>query len=264
MRRPETQRPAGGAVATATLLGRAVGRLALQLVRSHLGVVLLLVLGGGLFAATTAASAEIYEAVVDSDDIAGLDRPALELALDLRSPELDAAVTFFTDLGGPVGAPLLTTIAMVTLALLRRSWTPVVVMLVAVGGSLLMTTVGKMVVARERPPEGLAVPPYETSAAFPSGHTLNATVIAGVLAYLVLQRVHRAWVAALTVLLALAWAVTMGLSRVYLGHHWLTDVAVAWTLGLAWLAVVVVLHQLWSRGRSALAGREPGPSDEAG
>jgi undecaprenyl-diphosphatase len=64
------------------------------------------------------------------------------------------------------------------------------------------------------------------------------------IAYLVVLRATRRWVAALAVVLALVAAVAMGLSRVYLGHHWLTDVVVAWTLGSAWVVAVITGHRL--------------------
>ena len=48
----------------------------------------------------------------------------------------------------------------------------------------------------------------------------------------------------MTVATAAAFAFTMGMSRVYLGHHWLTDVLVAWALGLAWLTAVITAHRI--------------------
>ncbi|MGJ7440780.1 phosphatase PAP2 family protein [Aquipuribacter sp. MA13-6] len=222
-------------------------RTVLDVLRQQWTLVLLLLVGVGVFAAMVAASAEVYENVQESDDLAVLDRPALDAAVDLRTPGLDRLVTAYTDLGGTVWAPIATTLLVVGLALLWRSWSPVVLMLAATAGSLAMTSVGKVVVARDRPDVELAVPPFETSAAFPSGHALNATVIAGVVAYLLILRARSVRVGVLVVVLAVTHAVLMGLSRVYLGHHWVTDVVVAWFLGAAWLALVVTVHQLLLR-----------------
>lgn len=202
------------------------------------------VLGLAVAGALAAVAGEIYEAVVEQDGVAGLDRPVLDAALRLRSPGLDHAVTLYTDLGGPVGMPVLVTVVTVVLAVAWRSWTPPVLMVVAAAGSLTMTVAGKALVGRARPPLVDAVPPYETSASFPSGHSLNAVVVAGVVAYLLMRRQTSPAARRSTALLAALFAATMGLSRVFLGHHWLTDVLVAWALGLGWLAVVVTGHRL--------------------
>lgn len=210
----------------------------------HLALVLVLVIGGGFAVAFTAVSGEIYEGVVEKDDLSALDQPALDAALALRSPGLNAAITAFTNLGGPIGMPLLAGAAAVILALKRKSLLPVALMVIAAAGSLLMTVVGKDAIGRLRPPLEFAVPPFEHSPSFPSGHALNATVLAGVFAYLLILRQQHKRTRILTVIAAVLFAVAMGLSRVYLGHHWLTDVVVAWTLGVAWLAVVLSVHRL--------------------
>lgn len=207
-------------------------------------LLLLLVIGGGVAAGLTLASAEVYEAVAENEGIATLDEPALDAAIDLRSPWLNAAATAFTHLGGPLGMSILAVLATLGLTLVRRSITPLILMTAAAGGSLLMTVIGKNAIGRLRPDTVLAVPPFEISPSFPSGHTLNAVVIAGVVAYLLVLRQHRKRTRALTVTAAVVFAFLMGLTRVYLGHHWLTDVAVAWTLGIAWLAVVITIHRL--------------------
>ena len=100
-----------------------------------------------------------------------------------------------------------------------RSLTPLILMIIAVAGSLTFTTVGKAIVGRLRPPLSAALPPYEHTFSFPSGHTLNSTVIAGMVAYLVARRLSSNRAIALSVVLAVAWSAAMGFSRIFLGHH---------------------------------------------
>ena len=167
------------------------------------------------------------------------------VACCLRTPQNVAVVHFFTDLGGAVELTIITA-AIVTIMVFRwRSWTPLALMAIGVSGSLLMTAVGKQLIGRARPPLAYAVPPYETSPSFPSGHTLNSTVIASLVAYLLLLHLTSLMARILSVVLAVGWFVAMGLSRVFLGYHWLTDVLVGWTLGLAWVVVVITCHRLY-------------------
>ena len=159
---------------------------------------------------------EVLESVTDRDGLAIWDRPVLDWMIASRTPTADGVIAWYSNAGGPL-------------------WQPII------------TGLGKRAVGRVRPPFEESIPPHELSASFPSGHSLNAVVIAGILCYLILIHLEErrpiasgAWIAFFTV-----YAVTMGLSRVYLGHHWLTDVLAAWVLGLAWLAMVIGVHRLW-------------------
>ncbi|GAA3232765.1 hypothetical protein GCM10017691_27720 [Pseudonocardia petroleophila] len=228
--------------------------------------VLLVVLAVGLVLAAglTALAGAVYDAVTEDDGVAALDRPLLDAVVGLRTPTLDTVVTGFSALGGPVGMPVLAGVVAVGLAAAWRQWTPVLLVAATAAGSLALTVVGKAAVGRVRPPLADAVPPYEVSASFPSGHTLNAIALAGIVAYLVVRRQRTKRGRTATVLAAALFALLMGVSRVYLGHHWLTDVLVAWALGLAWLTVVVTAHRLLLTLRAARhATPDPAPSDPA-
>lgn len=229
-----------GLVARLVLLVGRVWRWSL----ANLALVVTALVGGGVVLGATKLAAEVYEEVVDSEGLAALDQPVLDAAVASRTPVSEQLVTHFTDLGGTVGMPVIAVVVVVVLALRRRSWLPVVLMGIAAAGSVLITVLGKDLAGRARPPVGLAVPPLETSPSFPSGHTLNATVVLGISAYLVmLGRKHprsRLLVASVVVV----FVVGMGLSRVWLGHHWLTDVIAGWLVGLAWLGAVVTAHRV--------------------
>ncbi|NMR28768.1 phosphatase PAP2 family protein [Crystallibacter degradans] len=211
----------------------------------HAALVITLTAGAILATALTALSAEVYEAVVETDGVAVLDQPLLDAAETVRSPEANTAVTAFTNLGGSVGMTVLAALALLVLTLRRRSWTPLILMVAAAAGSLLMTIAGKELIGRTRPPLSSAVAPFEYSPSFPSGHSLNSIVIAGIVAYLLVLKQQSKRTRTLTIAGAALFAVAMGLSRVFLGHHWFTDVLVAWTLGTAWLATVITIHRLF-------------------
>lgn len=242
---------------------------------AHLAFVVFALLSLGLMALLVEGTEQVYESVTESNGLAGLDQPVLDAMVAQRSPGLDSAVTAFTDLGGAVGMPIIVAVCVIALAIWRRSWTPVVLAVIAAAGSITMTVVGKDMVDRARPPAALAVPPLEASPSFPSGHTLNATVLITIVVYLLLIETTATWQRVLAVTVGTAFVVLMGLSRVYLGHHWLTDVVAGWLIGFAWALAVITAHRLWLTlrerdepgtqrdRRETLTGRRPGPSPAA-
>ncbi|MFE2534109.1 phosphatase PAP2 family protein [Streptomyces sp. NPDC059371] len=91
-------------------------------------------------------------------------------------------------------------------------------------------------VARPRPP----VASWATHASgwsFPSGHTTTSAVAGGILILAVLARAPQSRRA--LVLLIGCWAVLVGLSRVYLGVHWFSDVVGGWLFAVCWLSLLV-------------------------
>lgn len=105
---------------------------------------------------------------------------------------------------------------------------------IPVGGWLLSNAI-KVAVARPRPD---VVPMLDTvsDASMPSGHTMMATVLYFTLAGLVVMRTDNVRLRRLAFICALVLTIAVGLSRVYLGVHWPTDVLAAVALGAAWTA----------------------------
>lgn len=197
-----------------------------------------LVIAGALFA----LARRVYLAVTLNDGPASWDQPILNWMIGHRTPELNQAVTWFTNLGSTPG---MVSIALISVALLMwrsRSWWPLALVAVAAAGSLTLTSVLKTAVGRTRPPRSEAVPPFESSASFPSGHTLNAAAIIAVIAYLIVLQLHSTLARVATITGLSLFIVLMGVSRVYLGLHWFTDVLAGWMIGLGWASLVMLIH----------------------
>lgn len=204
-----------------------------------------LVIGGFLVVSLTLLSAEVYNSVVDQDGVSGLDKPALQLAKEYRNPGLDSAVTAFTNIGGGIGMPILASLLVAWLIYVSRSWRPLILVGGAAAVSITATSVGKTLLGRTRPDHIDAVPPFEFSPSFPSGHTLNTTVVIGIVVYLVCLEFRKTSARTWVITAGAVFIIAMGLSRVFLGHHWLTDVMAAWLIGAAWVGVVILAHRLF-------------------
>jgi undecaprenyl-diphosphatase len=121
--------------------------------------------------------------------------------------------------------------------------------LVAVSGGALLSSVLKATFNRPRP-DVVAHLVQVSSASFPSGHSLISAVIyptlGAVLASLSVQRRTKIYF----ILSAFVLMVLIGLSRMYLGVHYPSDVLAGWTVGLAWsLACWLVSTVLQRRGK---------------
>jgi membrane-associated phospholipid phosphatase len=116
----------------------------------------------------------------------------------------------------------------------------------------LASTVAKSIFERDRPPVAVHATTV-TLASFPSGHATNAAAF-GLAAGLTLALTiaHHRWSKALLVATGLLFAALVGVSRLVLGVHWLSDVVAGWALGSSVaLTVVVTVWYLTTRSQAA-------------
>jgi undecaprenyl-diphosphatase len=160
-----------------------------------------------------------------------------------------------SDVGGTAGMAVLAALGSLVLWFRRRRWEAGIVVLASAGAGVLVVTL-KNVYDRPRPPEATRLI-VETNYSLPSGHALGSVVVLGVLAAVAGVVLRGAAARAATVVLAVVVAAVIGLSRLYLGVHWLTDVLDGWLVGGAWLALCVTL--LVHRRPVPVPDPDPGP-----
>ena len=172
-----------------------------------------------------------------------------------RQDPVTMLLTLATTLGGAMGmAALAGTVAVILLVRKERA-SAIFVVVTAVGGVVLNTGL-KMLFARARPDVGSAIAVARWYS-FPSGHAMGSFVTCGALAYIALRQ-HWPWAAKSAALAAaLTITVLVGVSRVYLGVHWASDIAGGWSAGLVWLAAAVVAFEMLLRLRARRRGAAP-------
>jgi undecaprenyl-diphosphatase len=149
-------------------------------------------------------------------------------------------------------------VLLVTLALLARGLRSEAALIVGatVSGYAVRTAV-KLAVSRPRPSDALVEVLEQTDGySFPSGHVLHHVVLLGTLAF-ILSRVMKPGAAQRLIFVATALALMIvGLSRVYLGVHWLGDVIAGYAFGVVVVAASVLTWQRWSGGREQNAAAD--------
>jgi undecaprenyl-diphosphatase len=156
-------------------------------------------------------------------------------------PALVSVIKAVTWLGSSGVLWTLIGMAVVLLAI-RRRWRLAIYLLVTGAGALTLDPVIKALVGRLRPVVAHPVA-YGNGYSFPSGHALGSIVCYGALFLVFLPATRGTWrrvfIAVIVTLIA-----AIGLSRLLLGVHYLSDVLGAWALGITWLGVTAFAFEL--------------------
>src|SRR5436853_7434203 len=167
------------------------------------------------------------------------------LAVPIGPPWLHEAGRDITALGGVAVLSGLT-LVVAGFLVMRKQYHALWLVLIATFGGLALSTLLKSIIARDRP----SVVPhlsYVTTSSFPSGHSMLAAVAYLTLGSLLARLVVEWRVKIYILVVALLVTFLVGVSRVYMGVHYPTDVLAGWAIGLAWALLCGLVARYYQR-----------------
>ncbi len=171
-----------------------------------------------------------------------VDAGVLDFIVGHRSGALTSLCEGLSWLGSTMTLTVIVIVAGAVFAAFRLWRSAVMVWLGSVTGYWLMVVL-KGAIARDRPPEEYRLV-HAAYHSMPSGHAMMSAIVFGLIAVGLFR--SSAWIREHpdVLLVAPVLSLLIGLSRVYLGVHWLTDVLAGWAIGAVWLAVVASVARL--------------------
>jgi undecaprenyl-diphosphatase len=190
---------------------------------------------------TAAAAAAVFVTLavmvgIDPEPSA-FDLAAARVAEDVRAAPLTAAMKVFSTVGSSPAIAIQIAVIGGLILLVGRDPRPGLWLLAAFAGAWFLSNGFKAILDRPRPEDGLVA---ADGAAFPSGHATQGAAYFVMLAVVLLGVLPRPW-RGVAAAVAVALGVLSGLSRIYLGVHWITDVIGGFALGLAWLCTLLLV-----------------------
>ena len=198
-----------------------------------------MLLGYGLGFVLIVAAAAVFATIaqyIAADAIIGRFDALLSAAVRQHtSPPAYQIFSWITHFGDTATLTVICLSVATVLVALRRPWLALGFAAAITGNGMLNRTL-KAVFERTRPLHDQAL--LAGGWSFPSGHSSGAVVAYGMLAYVLIRSVPRAWHLPV-ILLAAAIALSTGFSRIYLQAHYASDVIAGFASGAAWLTVCI-------------------------
>ncbi|PZE21738.1 phosphatase PAP2 family protein [Paenibacillus xerothermodurans] len=185
--------------------------------------------------------------LVDAERLAQFDAVVMSWIQGWRSPALTSVMKFFTFIGAGLPAVVISGFIMFILYTLLGFRRELIFFLWVTVGSALLNVALKSIFQRTRPDINRIIDASGYS--FPSGHSMAAFSVYGVVTFLLWKHIHNKAARVALLCAAAAMILVIGISRVYLGVHYPSDVVGAYLASGFWLTFSVWFFQRYEHRR---------------
>ncbi|MCA1063002.1 phosphatase PAP2 family protein [Rossellomorea sp. AcN35-11] len=191
-----------------------------------------------------------FVSIVDElqeNEIEQFDNGVFEIVRGSISPSLTTFMTSITFLGGVMGISIFTIIVVAILLILKKyplAFFVVITITTGAGFNWLL----KWIFKRERPDIEALI--EQGGYSFPSGHSMSSFIFYGTLAFILFRALDYKRYKWGSVLVVGVMVFLIGISRVYLGVHYPSDILGGFTAGGAWLTLCIVIYAYFYKRRN--------------
>jgi len=193
----------------------------------------------------------IVEDLVNRGSLYYLDFKVQRLVEGIVTPTITIFMTHITFLGSKNFTWGLAGLVIIFLLLKKEWWTILSLIMIILVGELLLSFL-KEFFHRARPmPQIVSAQGYS----FPSGHSFYAMLVYGFMIYLTWKFIRNNWLRSLIFILCTLLILLIGLSRIYLNVHWLTDILGGYSAAFSWLMINILVVEIIKHHRQARRGK---------
>lgn len=178
--------------------------------------------------------------LVQRNEFNFFDERIITILYSLRSPFLTHIMSLFTFFGGKIFIG--STIVAIIFYLMKRhtiyAYLFAFVLFTGIGVNLFLKNL------YERPRPFLDPLVFEATYSFPSGHSMNSFIFYATIAFFIYRKSKNKNIGFVLVFLFSLIVVTIGVSRIYLGAHYPSDVIAGWVAGCCWFVLMVLFEKL--------------------
>lgn len=185
----------------------------------------------------------IFEDIVLEKSVPTWDYSITSWLYTVRTPVLTDVMKGISYLGNVTSVLGFLALVSVLLIIFRKEKYIIPIGLSSLGGEIFVFFM-KLAVQRERP-STLNALLIETDPSFPSGHSMVAVTVYALVFYFLIKAVSKKWQKIVLIIAGIMLVLGIGISRLYLGLHWPTDVLASYFLGCSWVCLILGIMKGW-------------------